>query len=67
MSPWSVGVPSVTAAAPAWSLSALDAFPPILDDNLHGVASFLDDTTRSAAGVLPPAANVLPGVEPSLP
>ena len=67
MSPWSVGVPSVPAAAPTWPLVALDAFhpvaddtPPDLDDTLPGVAPVLNDTPRSTA-------DIIPGVEPSLP
>ena len=55
VSPWSVGLPSVPAADPAWPLVALDAFLPVAND-----------TPRPAAGVLPPAAADLPPVAPFL-
>ena len=55
VSPWSVGVPSVPAAAPAWPLVALDAMYPVVNN-----------TPRPAAGVLPLAAADLPPVAPVL-
>ena len=84
VSPWSIGVLSLPAAAPAWPLVALDAFhsvaddthvlddtPPVLDNTLPGVAPVLDDTLPGVPPVfndaLRPAADLFPGVQPSVP
>ena len=74
VSSWAVGVPSVPAAAPAWPLVALDAFPPVADHTppvLDNTLPLLDHTLCLAAGVLPGVTSVLDdhlsGVEPSVP
>ena len=63
---WSVGVPSVPAATPAWPSVAFGALHPVADSApcpaagvLPGVAPVLDNTPRPAAGVLPPVGPVL--------
>ena len=66
MSPWSIGVPLVPAADPAYPLVAVDAFHPVADDNPCPAAGVLPPATADLPPVAPVLDNILPGVTPVL-